>query len=190
VVNKDPNATRKAREGSVPLLGGNGNPMPINLNIQLSGDGARPAAPILNHSTDSNPVVSNQAGGLSAANANATERQSAQRNIRRMKNKFPTISDFLASLDSDPDNVATPRHVQRYMELLTSPEHLGYGRIHELVITIQNSSKPGADWLKEKIEGAAKDTGATIHINEGTASFIYEEMLDAFEDILSQNAAI
>jgi hypothetical protein len=107
-----------------------------------------------------------------------------------LKNLFPTISDFLIGLDSDLDNAATLRHIQQYMELLTSPEHLGYGRIHELIVAIQNSSTPGADWLKERIERAAKDATLSIRINKGTASFIYEEMLDTYEEIISQNASM
>jgi hypothetical protein len=162
--------------------------MPINLNIQLSGagDGARVAAPL----NASNPVhAPNQAVDQSSyLSTNNSQQQSAQR-IRRMKNLFPTITDFLVGLDQDPDNSETPRHVEKYTVLLTSPDHLGYGRIHELILAVKKSPTPGADWLKERIERAAKEADLPIRINEGTASFIYEEMLDKFEGIIAQNGS-
>jgi hypothetical protein len=97
-------------------------------------------------------------------------------------NLFPLTEDFLFQLEVSK-KFDPPRKLDRYMNLMSSDDFLGFQRIHEVLMAKGDTEVSGGQWLKTQIESLNGEHGVPPRISLGVASIIYREIKVACESI-------
>lgn len=94
---------------------------------------------------------------------------------------FPKISDFLRKLDKEYDD--PPRNFSQYIGVLTDDETIGFGRIHEVIVTAYDSkspkkgskSAPSGAWLRDLIQ-----EDSNMKISRGSSSLMFKAIYEEY----------